>query len=138
MVIVVGSLGTTGVVASLAIGPAVILRLFGPAYPVDRRTVGLLAAASACYMLATTFAQALIALGGAAQVAMGWGAGVVAMVVVVLMGNDPLLTVEMAFLTATGVATLAMALLLRRALRHGAIPTTEAALEAINDIAFEA
>ena len=104
MVIVVASLGLVGVVVAFTIGPAVILRVFGPEFPVDRRTVGLLAAASACYMLANTLAQALIALGGAAQVAVGWGFGVVAMVVVVAVGDDPLFTVEMAFLVATAVA----------------------------------
>jgi len=138
MVFVVGGLGATGVVVSLAIGPAVILKVFGPEFPVDRRTVGLLALASAFYMLANTLAQALIALGRAAQVAQGWGEGVAAMLVVVVVGNDPLFTVETAFVTSTAVATLAMALLLRRALSDGASPTTETVLEAINDIAFEA
>lgn len=137
MVVVVAALGAAGVLVAYAIGPAVILRVFGPAFPVDRRTVGLLAGASAFFMLATTLAQALIALGGAAQVAGGWGAGVVAMAAVVAVGNDPLFTVEMAFLIATVVATAAMAILLRRAMGRGATPTRETALEAINDIAFE-
>ena len=115
-----------------------ILRVFGSQFPVDRRTIGLLAAASAFYMLANTLAQALIALGRATQVALGWGAGVVALLAVVLVGNDPLFTVEMAFVTSTATATLAMALLLQRALSAGATPTTDTVLEAINDIAFEA
>ena len=137
MAVIVAALGATGVVVAFTVGPAVILRLFGSQYPVDRRTVGLLALASALYMLATTLAQALIALGEAAQVALGWGAGVVAMAVIVVAGNDPLFTVELAFVGATAVATTAMALILGRARRRGATPTTESALEAINDIAFE-
>ena len=138
MVVVVGVLGAAGVVVALAIGPAVILRVFGPEFPVDRRTVGMLAAASACYMLANTLAQALIALGRATQVAAGWATGVATLVVAVLVGSDPLFTVEMAFLSSTAMAMVAMALLLRRALRQGATPTTDSVLEAINDIAFEA
>ena len=118
MAVIVAALGATGVVVAFTVGPAVILRLFGSQYPVDRRTVGLLALARALYMLATTLAQALIALGEATQVALGWGAGVVAMAVIV-------------------VATTAMALVLGRARRRGATPTIESALEAINDIAFE-
>jgi O-antigen/teichoic acid export membrane protein len=124
-------------VVAFTIGPAVILRLFGPEFPIDRRTVGLLALASAFYMLANTLAQALIALGEPTQVAMGWGAGVVAMAVVLVVGNDPLFTVELAFVIATAVAIAAMAMILGRARRQGATPTTEGALEAINDIAFE-
>lgn len=137
MTIIVAALGATGVVVASTIGPVVILRLFGSQYSVDRRTVGLLALASALYMLATTLAQALIALGEAAQVALGWGAGVLAMAVIVMAGNDPLFTVELAFVGATAVAAAAMALILGRARRRGETPTTESALEAINDIAFE-
>jgi O-antigen/teichoic acid export membrane protein len=137
MVVVVVGLGSTGIVVALAVGPEVILRVFGSKFPVDRRTVGMLAAASACYMVATTLAQALIALGEATQVALGWGTGVAAMALVVVLGNDPLFTVELAFLVATGVATVSMMLILRRALRRGATMTTESVLEAINDIPFE-
>jgi O-antigen/teichoic acid export membrane protein len=137
MVVVVVGLGSTGIVVALAVGPEVILRVFGSKFHVDRRTVGMLAAASACYMVATTLAQALIALGEATQVALGWGTGVAAMALVVVLGNDPLFTVELAFLVATGVATVSMMLILRRALRRGATMTTESVLEAINDIPFE-
>lgn len=136
MVTVVVVLGATGVIVALAVGPQLILRVFGPKFPVDRRTVGMLAAASACYMVATTLAQALIALGRAGKVAAGWGAGVVAMVIVVIAGNDPLFTVELAFLAATTVAVVAMAVLLRTSLRAGDRPSTDDVLDAINDIAL--
>ncbi len=104
----------------------------------DRRTIVLLTAASACYLLASTLAQALIAVGQARKVAFGWGTGVVALAVVVVVGNDPLLTVELAFLTATAVSVVAMALFLRQSLRAGDRPSTDTLLEAANDIALEA
>ena len=138
MVVVVAVLGGVAVLCALAFGPQLILRVYGPQYPVDRRTIVLLTAASACYLLASTLAQALIAVGQARKVAFGWGTGVVALALVVVVGNDPLLTVELAFLTATAVSVVAMALFLRQSLRAGDRPSTDTLLEAANDIALEA
>ncbi|MEI7593271.1 MAG: hypothetical protein WCK41_08650 [Actinomycetes bacterium] len=137
MVLAVTAIGAGGVVVVLVIGPSLIKLIFGPEFVVSRQTVGMLAAATACFIVAMTLAQALIALGLAAHVAFGWGAGVVAMMAIVGFGNDPLFTVELAFLGAALVALVAMAFLLRRAIASGAAPTTDNLLDAINDIPME-
>jgi O-antigen/teichoic acid export membrane protein len=135
---VVFVLVVVGTVVSFAIGPQVIELLFGSAYPIDHRTVGLLALASGGFVLATALALAIVALGGTREVPIGWATGFVVMVVVVSLGGDALLRVELAFVAATWSATVVMALLLRRRLRLGATISVDDAVVAMNDLTFEA
>jgi O-antigen/teichoic acid export membrane protein len=135
---IVAVLVAGGTALAFAIGPMVVEGLFGSAYPVGHRTVGLLALASGGYIMATALALSIIALGGTRVVPIGWGAGFVTMLVVVSFGSDVLLRVELAFVSATWVATVVMAILLRQRLRHGATIHAEDAVTALNDLTFEA
>ena len=126
-----------GTALAFAFGPAVVEALFGSAYPIDRRTVGLLALASGGFVLTTALALAIVALGGTRVVPIGWAVGFVTMVVVVSLGTDVLLRVELAFVSATWVAAVVMASLLRRQLRLGATVHTDDALVGLNDLTYE-
>ena len=100
LVISVGVLGTIG---AFVIGPWVLELVYDGG--IDRRTMTLLAFASALYMLALAVAQAVIALSGHARVAVGWCAGFVTFVVVAwLSSNDLYLRVELALVASSLVS----------------------------------
>jgi O-antigen/teichoic acid export membrane protein len=101
------------------LGPAVVRLAFGPDFALGRRDLALLAAASCIYLLALTLAQALIALRRQPRVAIGWGVGLTALVVVTILGSDLLLRVELGFLAGSVASVAAMALLLLGPLRRG-------------------
>ena len=67
----------------------------------------------------------------------GWLLGVITLFVVVAFGDDPVERVSTAFAASTIVATLAMAIILRREMKHNTGPTTATVIEALNDIPFE-
>ena len=68
----------------------------------SRRTLTLLALSSAVYMVALALAQAIIALRGHAWVALGWGAGMAAFVLVTAVaGDDLLLRVELGLIAGS-------------------------------------
>jgi O-antigen/teichoic acid export membrane protein len=103
LVVAVGVLGTIG---AFVIGPWLLKLVYDG--EIDRRTMTLLAFASALYMLALAIAQAVIALSGHARVALGWCAGFVTFVVVAwLSSNDLYLRVELA-LVASSLVSLAI------------------------------
>lgn len=105
-----------------ALGPLVVRILFGPGYELGHLDLALLAAASGIYMLALAMAQALLALGGHARVAVAWLVGVLTFAAVLPTGAALLLRVELALVAASVTATAAMgAFLVRRlALRERA------------------
>jgi O-antigen/teichoic acid export membrane protein len=106
LLILVVSVGVLGTIGAFVIGPWVLELVYEGG--IDRRTLTLLAFASALYMLALAIAQAVIALSGHARVALGWCAGFGTFVVVAwLSSNDLYLRVELA-LVASSLVSLAI------------------------------
>ena len=106
MLILVGTVGVLGTIGAFALGPWVLELVYEGG--IDRRTMTLLAFASALYMLALAIAQAVIALNGHARVAVGWFAGFVTFAIVAwLSSNDLYLRVELA-LVASSLVSLAI------------------------------
>lgn len=132
LVTVVVAIGVAATLGAFAFGPQVLQLLFGSQVDrLDRVDLGYLAAASAAYMLALALSQALIALSGHARAALGWLAAVVTLVIVIALGSDLLLRVELGLLAGAVVAVVAMAGLLWSLLRLGMPVTAEPLLEAI-------
>jgi hypothetical protein len=88
----------------------------GKEFVMQHRTMGLLAAGSGFYMLALAIAQAVIALGGHGDQALGWLSGIIAFFFTVRFVSDDLyLRVELALLIGSFVAFVVMgAMLFRR------------------------
>jgi len=83
------------------------VRMFSAEAVLSRRTVGLLALASALYMLGLAMAQAVIALHGHARVALGWLVSVVVFALVTTFwGHDLLLRVEMGLVLGSAAAVI--------------------------------
>ncbi len=135
LLVVVLAVGAIGTIAAAVLGPLVVKVFFG--YELSRQTLTLLALASACYMLAVTMAQALIALQRHARVALGWALGVTAFVVVTALGSDLLLRVELGLLAGSLAALASFALTLRTSLRHGDHMDVSSLVEAIHDMPIE-
>jgi O-antigen/teichoic acid export membrane protein len=118
LVVVVVAVGALGVAGAFAVGTRAV-KLFSPTATLSRRTVVLLALASALYMLALAMAQALIALHGHAQVAVGWALGVVAFLgVAAVSGDDLLLRVELGLVAGCLTATVAFLWTYGRRVHH--------------------
>lgn len=114
----VGAIGLAGVVGAGLLGPILIRILFGDDYALDGVDLVMLAISSAAFMLAVALGQALIALEGQSQVALGWLAGVVAFFVFTAMGDDLFRRVEAGLAGGSAVAALVIGLLARHRL-HG-------------------
>jgi O-antigen/teichoic acid export membrane protein len=96
--LVVIALGIGMTVACAALGPVVVQLVFGPDFDLSSTDMALLAAGSALVMLGLALAQALVAGGRHGLAALGWLAGVVAFVlVVVVVDSGVLLRVELAY-----------------------------------------
>jgi O-antigen/teichoic acid export membrane protein len=106
LLVVVGAVGVIGTIGAFILGPWVLELVYDGG--IDRRTMTLLAFASALYMLALAIAQAVIALSGHGRVAFGWCAGFATFVLVAwLSSNDLYLRVELA-LVASSIVSLAI------------------------------
>jgi O-antigen/teichoic acid export membrane protein len=115
-----GAVGALCVVATLGaalLGPTVVRIAFGAEFALGSTDLAMLAAASSIYLLALTFAQALIALQHQARVALGWAVGVVALVSGTFLSTDLVERVELGYLLGSIAATVAMGALLLPALR---------------------
>ena len=99
LLVVVAGLALAGTVGGFVLGPFVVEVMF-PDADLSGRTMGLLAAGAGLYMLALACAQAVIALGGHRDQALGWAAGFGALVVTVLVAatDDLFLRVEVGLL----------------------------------------
>jgi O-antigen/teichoic acid export membrane protein len=140
IMVVVTALAAAGTVVGAVLGPTIVEIMF-PNSDLDSRTMGLLAAGSGLYMLALACAQALIALGGHRDQAIGWGMGVVALAVTTWLASDDLfLRVELGLLVGSLVAFLTMGvLLLRRLAVSGPLAVDRGDLiAAIHEVAIEA
>jgi O-antigen/teichoic acid export membrane protein len=133
VVVAVGGLGTVG---AWLLGPFAVDLLYDA--ELSRRTLAILALGSACYMLGLAIAQAVIALHGHAQVALGWTVGMVAFVLATwLIGGEVFRRVELAVLIGSASAMTVFAIALRSKLRSGAVPSESSLLEAMTDMPFE-
>ena len=138
LLLIVVAIGALGVAGALAVGP-VAVKLFSPEADLSRRTVGLLALASALYMVALAMAQAVIALHGHAKVAVGWTVAVTAFVAVTAVGSrsDLLLRVELGLVAGGTAAMVAFAVAYRSLLHSGATPDAGSIAEALLDRPLE-
>ena len=128
LILVVG-VGIAGVVGAYLVGPQVLEFVYEGG--IDRRTLTLLAFASALYMIAVAIAQAVIALHGHALVAIGWMVGFVTYLVLVVWTSDDLyLRVELALVGSSIAALAVFALAIRAKLRRDVVADGESAIEA--------
>ncbi len=115
--------------------------MFGPFFldlvyggGIDRRTLTLLALASAIYMMALAIAQAVIALRGHRHVALGWLLAFISYVVSAWAVSDDLfLRVEVALVVSSAVALLYFIFGLRSLLRSGARVDVASITEALSE-----
>jgi O-antigen/teichoic acid export membrane protein len=107
-----------GVIGAFLFGPLIIRLLFGEEFLIGRTDIALLAASSGAFMLAVALGQALIALSGQSQVAVGWFLGVVTFLVVTALGTDLLLRVELGMVLGSAVAAVVIGALAAFRLRH--------------------
>ncbi|MCB1002403.1 MAG: hypothetical protein KDB40_24135 [Acidimicrobiales bacterium] len=130
------AVGVAGTVGAWFLGPFAADLLFGA--DLTRRTLAVLAAGSAFYMLGLTIAQAVIALHGHALVAVGWSVGMVTFVLATwLIDGEVFRRVELGLLIGSAAAMATFAWGLRQRLRAGAVPNEGSVLEALTDMPFE-
>jgi O-antigen/teichoic acid export membrane protein len=133
MVLVVGLVGAVG---ALILGPFAIELVYDA--ELGGGTLAILAVASAFYMAALANAQAVIALHGHSQVALGWGVGLATFLLVTWLAGDELFRrIELGLLTSSIAATIVFVIALRYRLRRGDVPDTESMMEAIIDRPLE-
>ena len=131
MLLVVG-VGIVGTIGAFAIGPWVLDLVYQGG--IDRRTMGLLALASAIYMLALALAQAVIALHGHAAVAYGWILGFVTFVGVAWLSSDDLyLRVELALVASSLVSLVMFAVVAKQKLDAGSSTDVDSMIEALTE-----
>ena len=133
LVVAVGLIGSLG---ALAVGPVVLEKVYDA--ELGGATLALLAAGSACYMVALALAQAIIALKGHSLVARGWVCGAVALGIGTWVSSDDVFRrVEIGVLASSIAAMAFFALALRYKLASGARPDEESVMEALADSPLE-
>ncbi len=140
LLVAVAGLAAIGTLVGAVLGPFVVEIMF-PTADLGARTMALLAAGAGLYMLAMACAQAVIALGGHGDQAIGWGAGIAALAAAIVagMGLDLFLRVELALLAGSAVAMVVMGAMLLRRL-HAAGPLSvdsDDLIEAIHELPIE-
>ena len=109
----VGGVGVIGVVGAFIAGPWALDLVYDGG--IDRRTITLLAFASAVYMLAQACAQSVLSMSGHVFVAVGWAASFASFIATAAWSSDDLfLRVELALITSAAVALAIFMLGLRR------------------------
>ena len=135
LILVVG-VGVLGVVGAYLVGPQVLEFVYEGG--IDRRTLTMLAFASALYMIAVAIAQAVIALHGHALVAIGWIAGFVTYLVLVVWSSDDLyLRVELALVGSSIASLLVFGLAIRAKLQRDVVADFGSAIEAFAERPLE-
>lgn len=115
LIIVVGAIGTIGTLGAFWIGPWILDVVYGA--ELGGRTLAMLAFSSAIYMLALATSQAVLALHGHAQVALGWVLGVVGFFIGTWLSSDLLFRrIEIGLVISAAVPLAWFALTLRRQL----------------------
>lgn len=136
LLVVVCFVAFVGVAGAALLGPWVLEKVFQA--DLSTRTVSLLALGSGLYMIALTFAQAVIALHGHALVAVGWLIGMVTFAAVTWRSsNDVFLRVELGLVTSSIAAAVTFAMALQIRLRAGVAPDMGSLLEAATDVPYE-
>lgn len=129
LLLAVTAVGIIGVSGAALLGPFLLKRVFQA--DLSTRTITLLAIGSAIYMVALTFAQAVIALQGHALVATGWFLGMVTFGLVTwLSSHDLFLRVELGLVASSVVAAAVFAAALRVRLAVGVAPNLGSLVEA--------
>jgi O-antigen/teichoic acid export membrane protein len=134
IIVVIGVVGTLG---AYVLGPWVIELVYN-AEDIGGRTLAMLALSSAIYMACLATGQAVIALHGHAQVAIGWAVGVGAFALGTWLSSDQLFRrIEIGLVISSSLSLATFALALRQKLRAGAQPTTDSVLEAITELPLD-
>ena len=129
LMILVCGVGVVGTVGAFFVGPQVLDLVYQGG--IDRRTMTLLALASAMYMVGLATAQAVIALRGHAIVALGWFASFSGFVLIAwLSSNDLYLRVELALVGSSLIAIVIFGAALRKLMASDAIFDPESILDA--------
>ena len=114
--LVVG-IGGLAVAVCAVFGAWIVEFAFGADFAVERQDMVLLAGSSAVLMVALSFAQALMACRAQGRMALAWVLGLAAFPLVVALGDDLFLRVELGLLATVSVAASSMAGLLIARLR---------------------
>jgi O-antigen/teichoic acid export membrane protein len=115
---VVAALGVAGLLVIAAVGPWLVRLVYGAEYVTTRGDLWPLAAASGLFMIGSTLAQALISIRAYRSAVAGWSAGTLAFLLVLLAPLRLEQRIGLAFLAASGIAVLVLALGMRLRLRH--------------------
>ena len=130
LVVLVIGVGVFGTVGAFLFGPFFLDLVYGGG--IDRRTLTLLALASAIYMMALAIAQAVIALRGHRLVALGWLLSFLSYVICAWkVSQDLFLRVEVALVVSSTVALVSFALSLKALLKSGATVDIESVTTAV-------
>ncbi|MBJ7421451.1 MAG: hypothetical protein JHC58_01195 [Ilumatobacteraceae bacterium] len=130
LVVLVIGVGVFGTIGAFLFGPFFLDLVYGGG--IDRRTLTLLALASAIYMMALAIAQAVIALRGHRLVALGWLLSFLSYVICAWkVSQDLFLRVEVALVVSSTVALVSFALSLKALLKSGATVDIESVTTAI-------
>jgi O-antigen/teichoic acid export membrane protein len=136
LLVVVAVVGTLGTLGALVLGSFAIDLVYNA--DLTGGTLAMLALGSACYMVAISLAQAVIALKGHAYVALGWGIGVIVFLLGTWLSSDELFTrVEIGLLVSSLASLLTFAIVLRYRLAAGIEPDADSMLDAISDVPLE-
>ena len=106
--LVVG-IGGVAVAVCALFGARIVEFAFGADFAVERQDMVLLAGSSAVLMVALSFAQALMACRAQGRMALAWVLGLAAFPLVVALGDDLFLRVELGLLATVSVAAGSMA-----------------------------
>ena len=129
LMILVCGVGVVGTIGAFLVGPQVLDLVYQGG--IDRRTMTLLALASAMYMVGLATAQAVISLRGHAIVALGWFASFSGFALIAwLSSNDLYLRVELALVGSSLIAIVIFGLTLRKLMASDAIFDPESILDA--------
>ena len=130
LVVLVIGVGVFGTIGAFLFGPFFLDLVYGGG--IDRRTLTLLALASAIYMMALAIAQAVIALRGHRLVALGWLLSFLSYVICAWkVSQDLFLRVEVALVVSSTVALISFALSLKAMLKSGATVDIESVTTAV-------
>lgn len=139
LLVTVAGLAAVGTLVGATLGPFVVETMF-PDSNLGNRTMGLLAAGAGLYMLALACAQAVIALGGHGEQAIGWFLGLSTLLIAVFVGpSDLFLRVEVGLLVGSLVSFVAMGVLLVRKIATSGPMTIDSGdlIEAIHEVPIE-
>ena len=130
LVVLVIGVGVFGTIGAFLFGPFFLDLVYGGG--IDRRTLTLLALASAIYMMALAIAQAVIALRGHRLVALGWLLSFLSYVLCAWkVSQDLFLRVEVALVVSSTVALVSFALSQKALLKSGATVDIESVTTAV-------